>query len=198
MMNQNHGYGQNMMNQNHGYGQNMMGGMSINGAGMSMMQIYPSNAEPISLEDAEARFEEAAQTLGANLQVKDVMVFSNNYYAQIVDEQGLGVAEVLVDRYTGFSYPEAGPNMMWNTSMGTTSSSLNGQARYDQVAAQALAKTFLAGYLPEATIQAGQAFSGYYTFDFGRTSSEGMLSVNAYSGEVWLHTWHGSSLAKTQ
>jgi len=33
---------------------------------------------------------------------------------------------------------------------------------------------------------------GYYTFDFGRNETESMLSVNAYSGQIWVHTWHGS------
>lgn len=40
------------------------------------------------------------------------------------------------------------------------------------------------------------AFPGYYTFDFGRKEVEGMLSVNAYTGEVWVHTWHGFFLGE--
>jgi hypothetical protein len=33
------------------------------------------------------------------------MAFSNNYYADLVDAgSGLGLAEVLVDRYTGNTY----------------------------------------------------------------------------------------------
>jgi hypothetical protein len=32
---------------------------------------------------------------------------------------------------------------------------------------------------------------GYYTFDFGREDIEGMVSVNAYDAEIWVHTWHG-------
>ncbi len=36
------------------------------------------------------------------------------------------------------------------------------------------------------------AFYGYYTLDFSRDGKVvGMLSVNGYTGEVWLHTWHG-------
>ncbi|MPN19611.1 hypothetical protein SDC9_166983 [bioreactor metagenome] len=37
---------------------------------------------------------------------------------------------------------------------------------------------------------------GYYTFDFGRQEIEGMLSVNAYSGQIWVHTWHGFYLGE--
>ena len=174
-----------------GAGMNGMGGMM---GGMGMMQLYTATAEPISLEEAEARLEEVAKTYGTDLQVKDIMAFSNNYYAQLVDEQGQGVAEVLVDRYTGFAYPEPGPNMMWNTRTGMMGFAFAGQPRYNETDMKAQAEAFLANYLPEATITAAQGFSGYYTFDFGRDTTEGMLSVNAYSGEVWAHSWHGSYL----
>ena len=44
------------------------------------------------------------------------MTFSSNYYAVLKDtESGKGMAEVLVDRYSGLARPETGPNMMWNT-----------------------------------------------------------------------------------
>jgi hypothetical protein len=36
-------------------------------------------------------------------------------------------------------------------------------------------------------------FYGYYTLDFSKDGKVvGMLSVNGYSGQVFLHTWHGS------
>ena len=36
-------------------------------------------------------------------------------------------------------------------------------------------------------------FYGYYTLDFEKDGKvAGMLSVNGYSGQVFLHTWHGS------
>lgn len=36
-------------------------------------------------------------------------------------------------------------------------------------------------------------FYGYYTLDFSKDGKiAGMLSVNGYTGQVWLHTWHGS------
>jgi hypothetical protein len=178
-------------NRYQGYGPGMMGG---HGLGMGMMQTYNANAEPITFEDAQSRLQEAARTFGANARVREVMTFANNFYAQLVDDQGRGVAEVLVDRYTGFTYPEPGPNMMWNTRAGMTGAAFAGQPRYDEAAAQKLAESFLSNYLPGAKVTSAQAFSGYYTFDFGRTTSEGMLSVNAYSGEVWLHTWHGTFL----
>ncbi len=36
-------------------------------------------------------------------------------------------------------------------------------------------------------------FYGYYTLDYSKDGKVvGMLSVNGYSGQVFLHTWHGS------
>jgi hypothetical protein len=191
-----------------GYAPGMMGGQRFgNGGGMmdmmsgdmmggmAMMQTYPANAQPVTLEDAQARFLEVAQRFGPNVQVSDLMTFSNSYYARLLDEQGNGVAEVLVDRYSGFVYPEPGPNMMWNTRSGMMGYGFGGQPRYDLGAAQTLAETFLSSYLPAAKVTSAQTFEGYYTFDFGRSDTEGMLSVNAYSGEVWVHTWHGTLLS---
>jgi hypothetical protein len=185
------GYGPGMMG-GQGFGMGMMqGGMM---GGMGMMETYNATAEPITFEDAQSRVEEVARTFGENVQVSEVMTFANNFYAQFVDDQGRGVAEVLVDRYTGFTSPEPGPNMMWNTRAGMMGAAFAGQPRYDEAAAQKLAQGFLANYLPGAKVTTVQAFSGYYTIDFGRTTTEGMLSVNAYSGEVWPHTWHGTFL----
>ena len=36
-------------------------------------------------------------------------------------------------------------------------------------------------------------FYGYYTLDFERDGTMvGMLSVNGFSGQVFLHAWHGT------
>ena len=166
-----------------GMGMGMMGGPGMSG----MMGVYPPGARPIPEEEARRRLSDFAARVAPGARVKDVMAFSQNYYAQIVDASGRGLAEVLVDRYSGVVFPEPGPNMMWRGASGY----LGARPRYDLEAAKGLALEFLEGYLPKSRIFEEQAFDGYYTFDFGRDSIEGMLSVNAYSGEVWVHTWHG-------
>jgi hypothetical protein len=103
------------------------------------------------------------------------------------------IAEVLVDRYSGSAYPEPGPNMMWNTLYGAGRTQEQG-ITYDLAGSKKLAEEFLNGYLPEAKIMESHEMPGYYTFDFGRKDIEGMLSVNAYSGQIWVHTWHGPYL----
>lgn len=42
-------------------------------------------------------------------------------------------------------------------------------------------------------------FYGYYTLDFEKDGNvAGMLSVNGYSGQVFLHTWHGTFIEETE
>ena len=43
------------------------------------------------------------------------------------------------------------------------------------------------------------AFPGYYTIDVTRDGKvAGMLSVNAYSGQVWYHGWHGAFIQEKE
>jgi hypothetical protein len=171
-----------------GWGMGMMGGGMMSGSG------GPSRADavPISLSDAERRASDFARQLGEGYVAEDVMGFTENYYAVIEDESsGTAVTEILVDRYTGRVTLEPGPAMMWGIRGSTTAA----PAAYDLEAARALGDTFLRGYLPGAKILEVHAFPGYYTLDFGRDGTEGMLSVNAYSGAIWVHTWHGLPLA---
>jgi len=184
-----------------GMGPGMMYGPGYNYSGFGpmmgygdMMALYYPDARPISSEDARARMESFAQQYGSNVEVEDFMAFSANYYAILRDSSSnQSVAEVLVDRYSGSAYPEPGPNMMWNTLFGTGREGSGGPT-YGQGAARGLAEDFLIGYLPGAQIIESEALPGYYTFDFGREEIEGMLSVNAYSGQIWVHTWHGTYL----
>jgi hypothetical protein len=57
-----------------------------------------------------------------------------------------------------------------------------------------VAQTYLNGNFNGAMVQQDATqFCGYYTMDFvinGKIG--GMLSVNGYTGQVWVHTWHGA------
>lgn len=197
------GYNQGMMGGN-GVGGGMMGG---NGMGGTMMSTYAPSSRPISQDEALRRAQGFAGRYGPQVKIRDFMVFAESYYAQVVDAAtGVGLAEVLVDRYTGVVQPEPGPDMLWNTRFGMQGGQYgNGMmdginqrrqvpsapVRYTQAAAQKLADTFVAGYLPGGKVLEGLPFPGYYTFDYGREATEGMLSVNAFTGEVWVHGWHG-------
>ena len=177
---------------NYGYGPGMMGNMMMG----NMMAIYSPESKPISQDVALKNMENFSKQYGSNTEVDDFMTFSSNYYAIVKDtSSGQDIAEILADRYSGSAYPEPGPNMMWNTLYGAGRTQAGGSG-YDLVGAQKLANDFLTGYLPGAQIQESHEMPGYYTFDFGRNDTESMLSVNTYTGQIWVHTWHGSYLGE--
>lgn len=42
-------------------------------------------------------------------------------------------------------------------------------------------------------------FYGYYTLDYEKDGKvAGMLSVNGYSGQVFVHTWHGTFIEEAE
>ncbi len=61
------------------------------------------------------------------------------------------------------------------------------------------AQAYLDKVLPGAKVEDKPlAFYGYYTSDITRDGKIiGMLSVNGYTGQVWLHQWHGTFVAAT-
>lgn len=193
------GMGPGMMNNsdyNYSPGSGMMGGMMTSNMMGNMMAIYYPESEPITQDEALRSMQNFSQQYGSNVEVEDFMAFSGNYYAVLKDtNSSQDIAEIIVDRYSGSTYPEPGPNMMWNTLYGAGRTGTNG-TEYDLTEAENLAKDFLGGYLPEAQIMESKQMPGYYTFDFGRQEIEGMLSVNAYNGQIWVHTWHGQYLGE--
>lgn len=175
-----------------GFGRRYYSGMMGAGSGgMGMMALYFPDEVPISEDEARSLLSAFAAEFGDEVELRDFMAFSNNYYAQVADAKtDEGLAEILADRYSGAVYPEPGPNMAWNSRFGLWQASSE-PPKYDLEAARGLAETFLSGYLPGSGVVGSASFPGYYTFDFGRGEVEGMLSVNAETGDVWVHTWHG-------
>src|SRR5215212_9320069 len=78
-----------------------------------------------SLDEAHAAFERAVKGFGnPNLEVGEVMEFSNNYYAEVEEKDtGIEAMELLINRPGSRVYPEPGPNMMWNIKYGMMSGS---------------------------------------------------------------------------
>ncbi len=175
----------------------------------------PAGSPVTTLDAAVARANEVLGTAGnSDLAVAEVMEFSNHFYVLVKEKStAVGALELIVER-NGFVYPEPGPNMMWNTKYGhmagfggrgmmgggmmgygygpqggnqTAQPSITIE-RARQIATQYLS-TALAGTTPDG----GTAFYGYFTFDVERDGKPfAMLSVNAYTGQVWYHTWHGT------
>ncbi len=198
----------------------MMGGGMMGGQyGSGMMGNFGglTNVDPLSIEDAETAVTDYLATLNNDsLTLGEIMIFDNQAYAQIVDESTeTGAFELLVDPTSGNVFPEPGPNMMWNTEYGMMSGNgfsgmmggnmmggnMMGSFGYAPDAeinitpeeAVNTAQEYLDAYLPGKTAdETADTFPGYYTLhvlEDGETI--GMLSVNAYTGQVFLHHWHG-------
>ena len=181
---------------------------------------------PESLTQAREAFEQAVSNSygDSNLEVVDVMEFTNNYYAQVREsDSGMGAMELLIDKRTGWLRPEPGPNMMWNTKYGMmggggmggmmgpggsngggmmggfyqpSQASPNDQLPITPEDVTQIANDYISRNSLGTDTEKPDQFYGYYTVDTKNNGEvNGMLSVNGYTGVVWYHTWHGPFVA---
>jgi len=201
-------YGPNMMN---GRGPNMMDG---NGMGPNMMNGYGynnANLPTLTIDQTKAAAEKYLANLdNSDLEIAEIMIFDNNGYVVVKETStGIGAFELLVDPISQTAYPEHGPNMMWNLKysgtnhnnmmanggmMGgwnnTTPTDVNAKMTVTPEQAIEYAQKYLDANISGATAATDPIqFYGYYTLDFEKDGKvAGMLSVNGYSGQVFLHT----------
>jgi hypothetical protein len=146
---------------------------------------------------AQAR--ERATTAGApaGLHPGEVIWFDNGFYVQLRDAANNPATEVLVDPATGAVRTEPGPAMMWNTRFGMPAAR-GAAATVSPQRARELAGSWLATAMPSLRADDPDTFPGYYTIDAVTADGTvgGMLSVNATTGAVWYHTWHGRFIAR--
>jgi hypothetical protein len=205
----------------------MMGpGGAMGGGGMMGFGLGAQVSPLQTIDAAKQAFQSYVTATGnPDLALDEVIQFQWNYYA-IVKEQstGLGAFELLADPRTGAVFPEMGPNMMWNTkyspmatlgggmmggmggmmpggmmsgTWGPTAPTTQPSVTSDQ--AQQSAQQWLDQYQPGSTTETPDAFAGYYTVHITRDGQlTGMLSVNAYTGQVWFHTWHGTFVTSSE
>jgi hypothetical protein len=177
--------------------------------------------EPLSVAETTEAIDAYLTSLNNdNLQLKEIMIFDNHAYAEIVEvDTGLGAMELLVDPATKTVYPEMGPNMMWNLKYGMMANigypgMMMGRFGFNQpdavtppdVSSEMTltpeeAVTAAQSYLDQlgnglaASVDHTEPFYGYYTLHVSRDGQVvGMLSVNGFSGQVFPHTWHGELL----
>ncbi|MBI5953018.1 MAG: hypothetical protein HY865_15275 [Chloroflexi bacterium] len=96
-------------------------------------------------------------------------------------------------------------NMMGNGGMmngwdSTTPLDVSAEMTFTPEQAIEYAQKYLDTNISGATAAADSIqFYGYYTLDFEQDGKiVGMLSVNGYSGQVFLHTWHGTFIEETE
>ena len=192
---------------------------------MSMMGRLDNNysGTPLTVDETKQAIQSYLTGLNnTDLTLKEVMVFNNNAYGLIIEKStGKGALEVLVDPLSKTVSPEFGPNMMWNQkyspmgaggcgrgmmgatgTCGATQPSTANAA--EMTVASAQATQYAQEYLDKnvAGTKAASdpmAFYGYYTLDYTKDGKPaGMMSVNGTSGQVWLHTWHGTFIEEWQ
>ncbi|MDR5689335.1 MAG: hypothetical protein QN213_06855 [Armatimonadota bacterium] len=166
-----------------------------------------SPATPVTLDAAAELVRRVLAEWGyPDLVPKEVMEFTNHFYVLVVEKDtGKGAMELIVER-NGFVHPEPGPNMMWNTKyghmagmMGPASGIWLGAPTLFRERAREIAREFLERVYPGAEPDHGTEFYGYFTFDVERGGKTfGMLSVNAYTGQVWYHAWHGAFIREKE
>jgi hypothetical protein len=176
----------------------------------------------MTIDRAETIAQEYLRSLGnPNLGIKEIMEFQYNFYIQFYEKDtGMGAFEMLIWKQvppyglvgsgTGMMYgrvvpgvimPEPGPSMMWNRRYGLVNGGMMGLVNQVSLTmpiskdqALQVAQTYLNGNFNGAMVQQDATqFYGYYAMDFvinGKIG--GMLSVNGYTGQLWVHTWHGA------
>jgi hypothetical protein len=89
------------------------------------------------------------------------------------------------------------PGGMMSGTWGPTAPSAQPTVTADQ--AQQIAQQWLDGYQPSSATETPDPFYGYYTLHITKAGQiTGMLSVNAYTGQAWFHTWHGNFVAGSE
>lgn len=201
-----------------GNGGNMMNGYGYNYA----------NITPLTIGQTKSAAEKYLANLNvSDFEIAEIMVFDNNSYVIVKEATtGIGAFELLVDPVSQIAYPEHGPNMMWNLKysglnreymMGGNGYGMMGNggmmqgwnnsfpldvtAEMTVTPEQAVeyAQKYLDANIAGATTEHPMQFYGYYTLDFEEDGEVvGMLSVNGYSGQIFLHTWHGTFIEEAE
>ncbi len=183
-----------------GFGPGMMGGGMMGGWDWRGF----ASATPLSLDQAITRAQQYVASLGNDLELVEVMEFSNHFYGEAKEKStGIHAFEFLMDKSSGALSPEPGPNMMWNTKYGHMGGGgMMGRFRFGATSttntvtpeqAKQFAQQYLDANWRGATVGEVSPFYGYYTLHVERDGKTiGMLSVNGFDGSVWYHTWHGT------
>lgn len=219
-------YGPRMMNGRGpgmmGNGRNMMGGYGYNNADLPTLTIdqtktaaekYLANLNNSDLEIAEIMIfdnngyvivKEAGTGSGAfELLVDPVsqiaypehgpnMMWNLKYSGLNHDNMMGGYGGMMGGMMGGYG------NMMqgWN---GTTPFDVTAEMTVTPEQAVEYAQQYLDANIVGATTEHPMQFYGYYTLDFEKDGKvAGMLSVNGYNGQVFLHTWHGTFIEEAE
>lgn len=110
-----------------------------------------------------------------------------NHNGMMGENGGMGMMNGMMNQMMGGA---------WNS---TSPVDVSAEMTVTQEQALEYAQTYLDENIDGATAATPTPFYGYYTLDFQKDGKEaGMLSVNGYSGQVFLHTWHGTFIEEAE
>ena len=221
------GFGMMNRSNSYGYGPGMMGSGMMSGSGWNNGTNSNATPLTVDqARQAAEKYIQSINITG--LETGEVMIFDNNAYVVVKEsETGLGAFELLIDPVSQTVYPEYGPNMMWNLKysglnhnnmMGGLGGMMGGgmmrgrnyqnttpavvSAEMTVTSEQAIeyAQTYLdSSFVGAIAATDPTQFYGYYTLDFEEDGKViGMLSVNGYNGQVFLHTWHNTFIEEAE
>jgi hypothetical protein len=176
-----------------GAGPGMMGGAGM----MGVVWLRGNGIPVVSIPAARDRANAASSAVG--LHPGEVIWFDNGFYVELKDASGNPATEVIVDPASGAVGTEPGPAMMWNTRYGMHGRpSVPGTRAVSADRAGQIASAWLSANVPGHIAQPPDAYPGYYTMETTSAAGtvNGMLSVNAATGQVWYHSWHGRFIAR--
>lgn len=198
--------GHGMMGFNHHGGHNRSYGM-MNDYNQFMDNYGPGvnnrNYRPESINLSRKEVIELSQRLvreryGSRFTIEDMLVYTNSPYYLVLREKNQKKAAfgLMFDPVRGVVYPEYGPNMFWNQRFGMAfMMGWNQETAREPINKKtALANAEEFAHNNGLTVKnEGYQFSGYYSFYLeDKNQPLGLVSVNSYSGEVWVHNWHGN------
>lgn len=170
------------------------------------------SSDPLTLDAAQAAADEYLTRFNnTDLVIDEIMIFENNAYVVVKEvSTGKGAFELLVYPGASIAIPEFGPTRIWNTKygmMGGRAGMMKWQAPQPDTATAAkieaaeavkLAQEYLNLNITGAVAdETPIEFYGYYSVDYSIDGKPaGMLSINAVTGRIWLHTWHGTFISE--
>jgi len=200
--------------------------------------VSAENAEKLTIEAQTEKVNAYLAQYDEALKIGDIYVYddSETYFIIYEEETGKGAMELLVDPYSGYVFPEYGPNMMWNLKYGmmyggrglagqegmmfgyqnfnVNGFACGGQSGYynsmmgiqsninpdtDTLLTEEEVLKIANDYIAKLELSKSvlnvetHEFYGYYTVHLmAQDDMLGMFSINAYTGDVWYHSWHGT------
>jgi hypothetical protein len=218
--NRSNNYGPGMMNGNSSYGPGMMGGAGGNNSNATPLSVdQAKTAANAYIKTLGVDGLDVAEVMifdnNAYVVVKE-MGTGNGAFELLVDPASqtaypeFGPNMMWNLKYGGLNHSQmmGGSNGMMggnNGMMGgngldaTVPSDVSNEMSITPEKAIENAQKYLDANLKGATAATDPVkFYGYYTLDFEKDGKvAGMLSVNGYSGQVFLHTWHGTFIEES-